>query len=130
VFKPTENQAFRATFNQAFSTPSSLNQFLDLGSAAPDPGLARLGYSVRVQGTGSDGFQIRNADGSWSMRSPFTPQDPSALVPANAALYWNAAVGVMQAGGLPAQMADYLRQIAPLALQAVGTSFLDAATGN
>jgi len=130
VFKPAENQAIRATFNRAFSTPSSLNQFLDLPSAAPDPGLARLGYSVRVQGTGRDGFQIRQADGSYLMRSPFTPGDPSALVPANAAAYWNAAVAVMEAGGLSAQTAAYLRQIAPLAAQAVGTSFLDASTGD
>ena len=130
VFKPAENQAIRATFNRAFSTPSSLNQFLDLPSAAPDPSLARLGYSVRVQGTGRDGFQIQQSDGSYLMRSPFTPGDPSALVPANAAAYWNAAVGVMEAGGLPAQTAAYLRQIAPLAAQAVGTSFLDASTGD
>lgn len=130
VFKPAENQAIRATFNRAFSTPSSLNQFLDLPSAAPDPALAALGYSVRVQGTGRDGFQIAQSDGSFLMRSPFTPGDPSALVPANAALYWNAAVAVMEARGLPAQMAGYLRQIAPLAAEAVGTSFLDAATGD
>ncbi|NLG61245.1 MAG: TonB-dependent receptor, partial [Candidatus Cloacimonetes bacterium] len=84
VFKPAPNQALRATFNRAFSTPSSLNQFLDLPSAAPDPGLAALGYSVRVQGTGRDGFQIEQPDGSYLMRSPFTPGDPAALVPANA----------------------------------------------
>src|SRR5690606_34263913 len=80
--------------------------------------------------TGRDGFQIQQSDGSYLMRSPFTPGDPSALVPANAAAYWNAAVGVMEAGGLPAQTAAYLRQIAPLAAQAVGTSFLDASTGD
>ncbi len=130
VFQPVEGQAFRATFNRAFSTPSSLNQFLDLGSAAPDPGLARLGYSVRVQGTGRDGFQIAQSDGSYLMRSPFTPGAPSALVPANAAAYWSAAVGVMAAGGLDPQIAGYLNQIAPLAAGAVGTAFLDPATGN
>lgn len=131
VFKPAPNQALRATFNRAFSTPSSLNQFLDLPSAAPDPGLAALGYSVRVQGTGRDGFQIEQPDGSYLMRSPFTPGDPAALVPANAALYWNAAVGVAQAqGAIDEQTAAYLQSIAPQALAAVGTAYLDPATGD
>ena len=129
VFKPAENQAIRATFNRAFSTPSSLNQFLDLPSAAPDPGLAALGYSVRVQGTGRDGFRIAQDDGSYLMRSPFTPGAPAQLVPANAALYWNAAVGVVQAqGAIDAQTAAYLQSIAGQALAAVGTAYFDAST--
>ena len=36
VFKPREGQALRVAYNRAFSTPSSLNQFLDLGSALPN----------------------------------------------------------------------------------------------
>ncbi|MDQ3388457.1 MAG: TonB-dependent receptor, partial [Gemmatimonadota bacterium] len=85
VFKPVEGQAFRATFNRAFSTPSSLTQFLDLGSSIPDAQLARLGFSLRIQGTGDTGFQFRQPDGSYLMRSPFTPAargGPSALLPA------------------------------------------------
>ena len=98
VFKPREEHAFRVTYNRAFSTPSSLNQFLDLGSAIPDAAAAALGYSLRVQGTGADGFQFRQADGSYLMRSPFTPAamgGPAQLVPANAAAYWQAAVQVL-----------------------------------
>lgn len=97
VFKPTESQAFRVTYNRAFSTPSSLNQFLDLGSAIPDAGAALLGYSLRVQGTGTDGFRFRQADGSYLMRSPFTPAGMGGagqLLPANAAMFWQAAVQV------------------------------------
>ncbi|HLM66551.1 MAG TPA: TonB-dependent receptor, partial [Longimicrobium sp.] len=52
VFKPREGQALRVAYNRAFSTPSSLNQFLDLGSALPNAQLAQLGYSLRIQGTG------------------------------------------------------------------------------
>src|SRR5690606_21980598 len=130
VFKPAPNQALRATFNRAFSTPSSLNQFLDLPSAAPDPGLAALGYSVRVQGTGRDGFQIEQPDGSYLMRSPFTPGDPSALVPANAAAYWQAAVGVLQAAGaIDATTAGYLNSLAPDALGAISSNYFHPRTG-
>lgn len=98
VFRPAEGHAFRATFNRAFSTPSSLNQFLDLGTAIPDEGAAQLGYSVRVQGTGTDGFRFQQ-DGSYAMRSPFNPTDfggPAQLMPAtNAANFWPAAVSVV-----------------------------------
>lgn len=86
VFKPTESQAFRVTINRAFSTPTSLNQFLDLGSAMPidpdDPASLAptlLGYSLRVQGTGTRGFSFRQDDGSYRIRSPFHT-DPAALI--------------------------------------------------
>src|SRR5690606_9004736 len=130
VFKPAPNQALRATFNRAFSTPSSLNQFLDLPSAAPDPGLAALGYSVRVQGTGRDGFQSEQPDGSYLMRSPFTPGDPAALVPANAALCWTGAVAGGQApGAIAERTAANLPSTARWALAAVATASLRPATG-
>ncbi len=103
VYQPGEAQAFRVTFNRAFSTPSSLNQFLDLGTSLPATFAAasQLGYSVRVQGTGTEGFRFRQGDGSYLMRSPFTPSGmggPAQLVPAQAAAsYWGAAVTVLAA---------------------------------
>jgi iron complex outermembrane receptor protein len=121
VFKPAENQAFRVSFNRAFSTPSSLNQFLDLGSSIPNLGLAQLGYSLRVQGTGDTGFRFRQENGGYLMRSPFTPGAPQTLVPANATAYWAAAVGVVAQGAaragqpLPAPLLAYLNSLRPTA---------------
>jgi outer membrane receptor for ferrienterochelin and colicins len=118
VFKPAENQALRVSFNRAFSTPSSLNQFLDLGSSFPNEAAARLGYSLRVQGTGDRGFALRQPDGSYRMRSPFTPLlgagDPGTLLPAGAAPFFPVAFGgiapQVRAGliaqGVPAAQAD------------------------
>ncbi|HEU0078269.1 MAG TPA: TonB-dependent receptor [Longimicrobiaceae bacterium] len=124
VFKPAENQAFRVAFNRAFSTPSSLNQFLDLGSSIPNLPLAQLGYSLRVQGTGDTGFRFRQADGSYLMRSPFTPGAPQQLVPANAAAYWAAAVGVVsRSATLPPALLAYLASLRPTAAE-VGTNYL------
>jgi iron complex outermembrane receptor protein len=107
VFKPMDGQSFRVTYNRAFSTPTSLNQFLDLPTAVPNqtPGslnasAAQLGYSVRVQGTGVTGFHFRQADGSYVMRSPFTPAalgGPAQVLPASAASFFGAAVQVVQA---------------------------------
>jgi iron complex outermembrane receptor protein len=133
VFKPAENHAVRATFNRAFATPSSLNQFLDLGSSIPNASLAQLGYSLRVQGTGENGFSFRTADGGYQMRSPFTPAalgGPAQLLPADATRMWAGAVAVVaqQAAGrgqpLSPQLVQYLAGLRPTGAQ-IGTMFLD-----
>ncbi|MEX0906716.1 MAG: TonB-dependent receptor [Gemmatimonadota bacterium] len=140
VFKPVENQAIRATYNQAFSTPTSLNQFLDLATSVPDQATkelnaiaARLGYSVRVQGTGTSGFTFREG-GAYQMRSPFSPAlgiGPSeTLLPANAALFYPAALGAALQGGAgahplmtPARI-QFLAGLRPTAAD-VGTNFIE-----
>jgi iron complex outermembrane receptor protein len=152
VFKPIEGQSFRVTYNRAFSTPTSLNQFLDLPTAVPNqtPGslnasAAQLGYSVRVQGTGTTGFHFRQADGSYLMRSPFTPTafgGPSQILPADAASFFGAAVQVVQAqtpanafqaaGLTPEQQAAifaFLAGLKPTAAQ-VGTNILQNGTSS
>jgi outer membrane receptor for ferrienterochelin and colicins len=140
VFKPAENQALRVSFNRAFSTPSSLNQFLDLGSSIPEAKLAGLGYSLRIQGTGDAGFRFRQSDGSYLMRSPFTPSSvqggPAALLPANTATLYPMAVGVVAAGAaaqgqpLPAQLVAFLnQQTAGMVSAGVGLHYLNAVAG-
>jgi iron complex outermembrane receptor protein len=136
VFKPADNQSFRLTYNRAFSTPSSLNQFLDLPTAAPVPSLARLGYSVRVQGSGRDtGFRFRQGNGAYLMRSPFTPGalgGPVQLLPADVTPFWAAAVQVVAAGATQAgqpidpQLLQYLLNLQPTAAQ-IGTNYLNPA---
>lgn len=135
VFKPAEGQALRLTYNRAFSTPSSLNQFLDLASAIPDPNLGRLGFSVRVQGTGRQGFTFRQEDGSFLMRSPFTPAPlggPTTLLPATAATFFPAAVQVVASGAaargmpLPPSLVQYLSGLRPTDAQ-IGTTFVHPA---
>jgi iron complex outermembrane receptor protein len=136
VFKPTETQAFRVTFNRAFSTPTSLNQFLDLGSAIPVVNAARLGYSLRVQGTGTQGFRFKQADGTYLMRSPFTPAalgGPTTPLPANAAPFYAAALQVVAqqaaAAGtpIPASLLAYLGGLQPTSAE-ISTVYNDLAT--
>lgn len=128
VFTPTPEHALRLTFNRAFSTPNSLNQFLDLGSSIPNAPLARLGYSLRIQGTGDEGFTIRQANGGYLMRSPFTPAaagGPAQLVPADAAAYWAAAVQVVgQRAALNPALVAFLASLRPTSAQ-IGTNYLD-----
>ncbi|HET7228603.1 MAG TPA: TonB-dependent receptor [Longimicrobium sp.] len=137
VVKPAPGHALRFTFNRAFSTPSSLNQFLDLGSPIPNDQLAGLGYSLRVQGTGDTGFHFQDGSGNYFARSPFTPAGaggPNQLLPANAATLMPLAVGVLaaraQAAGtpLPAPLVTYLSGLHPTSAQ-VGLNYLNAVTG-
>ncbi|MEX2569893.1 MAG: TonB-dependent receptor, partial [Gemmatimonadota bacterium] len=122
VFKPSQNQSFRLSFNRAFSTPTSLTQFLDLGTAIPSEGAARLGYSVRVQGTGDRGFDFAQPDGSYLMRSPFTQFigiPSSTLLPASQArAFWPVAIQVAATQSpMPAELVQYLSQLTPASVQ-------------
>ncbi|HEY0035736.1 MAG TPA: TonB-dependent receptor [Longimicrobium sp.] len=142
VFKPRDGQALRVSYNRAFSTPSSLNQFLDLGSALPGvdtrtTALRQLGYSLRIQGTGADGFSFRDAAGNYQVRSPFTPAGlggPGTLLPANTATLYPLAVEVLIAqraaagAPLPTSLANYLRAQQP-GTGGVTLNYLDVASG-
>lgn len=118
VFNPNENNGIRFTYNQAFSTPSALNFFLDVGGGfAPDP-LAALGFTTRAYGSGPDGWSLRGPDDTFEwMRSPFTPSGaggPAQLVPAQTPLMWQYYVGVLQASGaIDAGTAALLGGLAP-----------------
>ncbi|HEX6751735.1 MAG TPA: TonB-dependent receptor [Longimicrobium sp.] len=137
VFKPAAGHALRFSYNRAFSTPSSLNQFLDLGSSIPNDQLAALGYSLRIQGTGDAGFSFRDANGGYLVRSPFTPAGlggPGTLLPGNSATLMPLAVGVLAARAaaagtpLPPTLVAYLSNLHPTAAQ-VGLNYLNAVTG-
>jgi outer membrane receptor for ferrienterochelin and colicins len=117
VFRPLENQTLRLTFNRAFSTPRSLDLFLDRHAGPfPEERLGQL-FGARAQGPGRDGFSLFRADGSPGMRSPFTPAalgGPEQVLPADVSIMWNFLVGVLQAqGALDQQQAQFLMQNAP-----------------
>lgn len=67
VFRPTESQTFRVTYNRAFQAPTAVNFFLDRLSSRSGP------YAVRAVGPGVEGFNFRMPDGSIAIRSPFNP---------------------------------------------------------
>ena len=101
LLKPSESQTFRVTYNRAFSTPSSLTQFLDLASSFPRADLAGLGYSLRIQGTGDEGFQFLQPGGGYLAVSPFTPASLGGAgtpLPASTTVLWPIAVGVAAQG--------------------------------
>ncbi|HUQ79629.1 MAG TPA: TonB-dependent receptor [Gemmatimonadaceae bacterium] len=104
IFKPSETQNIRLTYNRAFSTPANFSFFLDLPQAFI-PITSTIGYQVRGLGVPSSGFTFRRdcatGAGQLCMRSPFpitgptgTPTGaPNTVVDANAAQYYRTLVG-------------------------------------
>ena len=114
VFTPVVGQNFRATYNRAFSTPSTLNLFLDIsGGSIPLP--AGLRYDVRAQGTTADGLHFRYGDNGLPMhRNPFAQfagLSPAAYQETSAAVLWMeiAAVVALQNPGL----GDFMDSLEP-----------------
>jgi iron complex outermembrane receptor protein len=127
VYRPIAGHSFRLSYNRAFSTPSSLNYFLDIsGGLAPDP-LTPLGYTVRAFGTGKDGWSLQPG-GVTSMRS-ICPGTPTTPFPApGTQTLWPCVVGILQAQGvINAPTAAYLNANPPAA-GAVPWMFLDPNT--
>jgi iron complex outermembrane receptor protein len=103
VFKPAEGHSLRATYNRAFSQPSSNNLFLDKLSS---PDLGGLPFPVRGRGAPKDGFSFaRSCTTSTGVtglcvRSPFTPEvagGPITSMPLDATIYWDAAAQIVAA---------------------------------
>ena len=128
VFEPKENHSIRFTYNRAFSTPSTLNLFLDISGGSAGA-LGPLGYRVRAQGPNA-GFTFVNPDGSLvGIRSPFNPGGPGQILPADAATLWQLGVGVLAGqGAIDAATAGLLGSLSPTSSD-IGLNYLDASTG-
>jgi outer membrane receptor for ferrienterochelin and colicins len=121
VFKPVENQNIRLTYNRAFSTPSTLNLFLDLLANRIPPTGTQL-FGVRALGVPTTGFTFRRdctgGVGGLCMRVPVAfGGNPGTPIPANAALLYKAAVAAaassLVAGGVPANIVAFLGSLQP-----------------
>jgi len=120
VFKPTEYQNLRATFNRAFSTPSTNNLFLDLlAGRIPTTGTQLFG--VRALGVPATGFTFkRDCTGGFNslcMRVPTAFGGTGTQIPAQASLLYRAAVAAaaarLIAGGVPASLVTYMGTLQP-----------------
>lgn len=131
TWEAAEGRRFRLSLSRGFSTPTPTNSFLDLAGGRASGDLGALGYFTRAQGTGRDGIRFRQDDGSWIMRSPFTPTSaggPSTLRSADARHLWLGGVELLLAeGAIDAQTAAFLRSLDPNG--SVGVQALDPVTG-
>ena len=130
VFSPVEGQSVRATYNRAFSTPTSVNLFLDINAGPfPDPLLASVGYGLWAQGSAGRGFTFRQPDGSLTgMRSPFNPAGADQLMPVDVPYMWNTAISLAQLlGQIDPETAQFLAGRTPAAGEVVPAYIADPA---
>lgn len=133
VWKPAENQNFRATYNRAFSTPVSFSLYLDLpiGALSGNAGDV-LGFRLRAMGTEPNGFRFINDDGTLvGIRSPFAAtlgKETRDLLTGDATTAWALAIGALQSlGRIDARTAAMLRQI-PVASNQIGLNAVNLQT--
>jgi len=118
VYRPLDGHSVRFSYNRAFSTPSSLNYFLDI-SGGLAPTIGPLGYGVRAYGTGPNGWSLQPG-GVTQIRSPFiNPGGTYPIVPPpSPGALWPAAIGIIQAQGvISAQQAGILAGMSPTPAQ-------------
>jgi iron complex outermembrane receptor protein len=96
VFRPTPERSLRASYNRAFSTPNTLNLFLDI-SAQPIPLGGPFFYDLRAQGVTENGFTYNRTGDVPQHMSPFNVTgvgpsgptfDPRAYLDTNSASTW------------------------------------------
>lgn len=99
VYRPVPGQNLRFTYNRAFSTPTTLNLFLDIsGGTIPLGGPFR--YDVRAQGTTEHGMQFSRTNGIPDYMSPFgllLGHGTRELRPTTTENLWATAVAVVNA---------------------------------
>ena len=123
VFKPTETQSFRLTFNRAFATPTSANLFLDIVAAQIPLDPLPLSYNIRALGVPDGGFtfsaQCPGGHMGYCMRSPFAP----GQIPANALVLWEGILALLPSldPGL-ALVVDFLKMRVPQGIRRSGPS--------
>ncbi|MDE2879330.1 TonB-dependent receptor [Candidatus Palauibacter soopunensis] len=113
VYKPDAANSFRVTFNRAFSTPTSTNQFLDIsGGTIPIPGLP-FRYDLRATGSAGNGHMyMRDSNGIPMHMSPFNVLGGGSarqFLPSTTAQLWSTAINTLSA------VAGADPQLAPLA---------------
>jgi outer membrane receptor for ferrienterochelin and colicins len=113
VFKPSEEHSFRASYNKAFSTPTSLNLFLDI-DAGPLGALGPFGFRAHAYAPGQNGISFRDANGNLGLSSPFRGT-PGTFEPVTAANVYNLQVSALVAAsaavrGNPA-LQTYIRSL-------------------
>lgn len=134
VIKPDETQTLRATYNRAFSTPTSNNLFLDLVSTPDALGIGAafqpsLGYSpaIDVRALGLlNGFTFnRDTAGLPTYRSPFAPvagMDPATQIPLHDPVFTNVQWGVARG----AVLAGFIPTVRPVAIGLVTQQMIGA----
>lgn len=135
VYKPTETQTLRLTFNSAYSTPGNNSMYLDLRQAVDPYGLGNFGLApidIRAQGTyqsgSKGGFSFnRSDDNRPRFRTPL-----SAVAGLGLDHYWSMGDPTMNAimwgTARQAVLAGFVPQFTAIATGSLQAQGLDEAT--
>jgi iron complex outermembrane receptor protein len=97
VVKPGADHSLRASWSRSFAQPSTRDLFPDLNLGPLGP----LPYSLRLTGSGGQGFTFDRSCGGLCMRVPAALAGGQlATLPADATLMWPALVALLQAQGI------------------------------
>lgn len=96
VFRPAPEHRLRATYNRAYSTPTTNNLFLDITARRFTVPGTPASYGVQAQGTTGEGFRFENIGGRPAMKSPFVA-DPTRFLPTDTPTLWEIAAGIVAA---------------------------------
>lgn len=129
VFKPTPDHNFRVTYNKAFSTPTSLNLFLDI-DAGPLGALGPFGFRAHAQAPGRAGINLHDANGNVQVRSPFSGAPGTLQDVTLASIYNYQVTAIGLAAALPGSLQTYMRSLTadPTFLATNGLILLDPLT--
>jgi len=99
VYAVTPDQSLRATFNQAFTTPTSVDLFLDIESVPDAFGLGAFnpqwGVGVWASGTAGRGYTFPRVNGVPQFVSQFNRGVTTHLDSASANGVWQSATGII-----------------------------------
>ncbi|HUG01605.1 MAG TPA: TonB-dependent receptor [Longimicrobiales bacterium] len=126
VYSPDEANSLRVTFNRSFSTPSTLNLYLDIsGASIPLGGPFR--YDFRAQGVTNDGLQFQRRDGV-ALPDHMTPfglligSNARTFQPTTTGQLWATVIEVVRASN--PMLAGQLESLPPPSETDVGVSVL------
>lgn len=136
VYKPNQQHTFRATYNRAFSTPTTLNIALDLSNG-------RIPNGINVRGIGNaSGYEYERDDqGLPLFLNPYNSTYYSPFTNSNNSLFWNqfqsTLAGLLAEGaGLPTLVFSgildlILNGMSPAAtgIDIIGVDYAGVATG-
>ncbi|MDH3732307.1 MAG: TonB-dependent receptor [Gemmatimonadota bacterium] len=129
VFNPDPDHTFRATYNRAFTTPSSPQLFLDLNLGQLGP----LPYGLRGLRSPDTGYSfMRDSEtgvGGFFMQSPFNAGGREEFIDADVTQLWSSVVAILggqgvDISGIPAPGTAEVATV--LAILNTGTGAFDA----
>lgn len=106
VFHPTPRNAFRVSYNRAFTSPDANDLFLDIRASS----LGGTPFDIWAVGVPKNGYTFpRDCGGGLCMRSPYARRGVNDALPLDATRVWSAIPDSFGVAGIPAPTAAQVK---------------------